>query len=79
MGQSVVHKHTAWQREHLSLILQSAKCWRKYQSVIIALKFCATIVIALIVILHTKSLGGYQFIPFHIFLISNDLEDRITK
>ena len=66
MCQSIMHKHTTWQRKHLCLVLQSTKCWRKYQSIIITLKLCSPIMIALIIILHAKSLGCYQFIPFHI-------------
>ena len=57
VGQTIMHKHTARQREYLCLVLQTSKWRRKNQTVVVPLKFGAVVVALVVVLLHTETLS----------------------
>ena len=48
MSETIMHKDTAWKREHLGFILQPAKGRGEDEAVVIALKFRAVVPVLLL-------------------------------
>ena len=61
-----MHKHTAWEGEHLCLVLHASEWSRENQAVVITLEFGAVVVALGVMILLSESLIGYKLFPVHI-------------
>ena len=73
VGQTVVHKDTARQGEHLCLVLQAAEGRRENQPVVVALELRAVVVPLQVPLLLSQPLVRYQLLPVH------HNGDKVTK
>src|SRR5574344_893200 len=62
---AVMDEDTSRQREHLRLVLQSAKRCREDETVIVSLEFRAVIMTLRVAILLSEALCGYELLPVH--------------
>ena len=66
MSKAVMYEDTAWQREHLCLILHSSEGCREYQTVIVALELRPVVMPLGMMVFLAQTLVCYKSIPIHI-------------
>lgn len=65
MCEAVVNEDASREREYLCFVLQSAEWCREYQTVVIALKFSAIVLVGGVVLLHAQSFVRNELLPVH--------------